>query len=428
MTKALTARSVEQVKPDLKVREIPDGALPGLYLVVQPSGTRSFALRYRHVGRTRNMTLGRWPAFSLGEARDAARSALRAIAEGRDPASERRHARQDTSTLFDEVARLFIERDQRPNNRTWKEAARLIGLRPEGDRLTAVRGGIVDRWSGRRIEDIRKREVIATIDALSDRPAIKQNTYAALRRLFNWALARDLLATSPCAGIEAPAPSPARDRVLTDDELRWFWHACEAVGPPFAPLFRLLCLTAQRREEVGGVRWTELNSNVWTIPAERVKNGREHSLILPEAAAALIRSMPRVERCPYIFSTTGRTPVSGYSEAKRRLDLAMLKLARNETGDVHAQIPPWRLHDLRRTAASGMARLGISLPTIEKVLNHVSGSFGGIVGVYQRHEFKDEKAAALKAWTEHVIEVVRGRIDAELGVLIPVKAIQPADA
>src|SRR3954452_5391477 len=131
MAKPLTARSIEQVKPLAKVREIPDGALPGLYLVVQPSGTRSFALRYRHVGRPRNMKLGRWPAFSLGEAREAARVALRAIAEGRDPAAERRHVKQDASTLFEKVAHLFIERDQRPDNRTWKETARLLGFRAE---------------------------------------------------------------------------------------------------------------------------------------------------------------------------------------------------------------------------------------------------------------------------------------------------------
>src|SRR5215218_1465625 len=257
MAKSLTARSIEQVKPGAKVREIPDGALPGLYLVVQPSGTRSFALRYRHVGRPRNMTLGRWPAFSLGEAREAARVALRAIAEGRDPAAERRHVKRDASTLFEKVAHLFIERDQRPNNRTWKETARLLGLRAEEDRLAVLKGGIVDQWCGRRLEDIRRRDVIAVIDALSDRPATKQNTYAALRRLFNWALARDLITASPCNGVEAPALTPARDRVLTDDELRWFWRACDAVGPPFAPLFRLLCLTGQRREEVGGMRWTD---------------------------------------------------------------------------------------------------------------------------------------------------------------------------
>ena len=222
MAKPLTARAVEQVKPEGKVREIPDGALPGLYLVVQPSGTRSFALRYRHMGRPRNMTLGRWPAFSLGEAREAAPAALRAVAEGRDPAGEKRHAKSDASTLFEEVARLFIERDQRPNNRTWKEVARLLGLRLVEDRLAIIKGGIVDQWSGRGLEDIRRREVIAALDALSDKPAVQQNTFAALRRLFNWTLARDLIASSPCMGVEAPEPSPPRERVLTDDEVRWF--------------------------------------------------------------------------------------------------------------------------------------------------------------------------------------------------------------
>lgn len=412
MAKPLTARAIDQVKPEARVREIPDGGLPGLYLVVQPSGTRSFALRYRHIGRTRNMILGRWPAFSLGDAREAARAALRAIAEGRDPAGEKRHAKSDSSTLCVEVARLFIERDQRPSNRTWKETARLIGLRPNEDRLAPIRGGIVDQWSSRRIEDIRRRDVIAVLDALSDKPATKQNTFAALRRFFNWALARDLIATSPCTGVEAPTPTPARDRVLTDDELRWFWLACETLGPPFAPLFKLLCLTGQRREEVGGMRWAELHGNLWVIPAARVKNGREHALLLPATALGLIQNVPAIEGCPFVFSTTGRTSLSGYSEAKRRLDAAMLNRAREETGRPSLRIAPWRLHDLRRTTASGMAKLGIPLPTIEKVLNHVSGSFGGIVGVYQRHDFKAEKAAALEAWGGHVIELANSKFTA----------------
>jgi integrase len=406
MARPLTARFIDQVKPEARVREIPDGGLPGLYLVVQPSGTRSFTLRYRHICRTRNMTLGRWPAFSLGDAREAARVAIRAIAEGRDPAGEKRHAKSDASTLCAEVACLFIERDQRPENRTWKETARLLGLRPEEDRLKPIRGGIVDRWSGRRIEDIRRRDVIAVLDALSDKPATKQNTFAALRRFFNWALARDLIVSSPCTGVEAPTPTSARDRVLTGDELRWFWLACQTLGPPFAPLFKLLCLTGQRREEVGGMRWNELEGNLWTIPASRVKNGREHALVLPEPALALIRSMPRIEDCPFVFSTTGATPVSGYSEAKRRLDQRMLELSRCETGRQDASIPTWRLHDLRRTAASGMAGLGIGLPTIEKVLNHVSGSFGGIVGVYQRYEYKAEKAEALKIWADKLVNTI----------------------
>ena len=154
------------------------------------------------------------------------------------------------------------------------------------------------------------------------------------------------------------------------------------------------------------MRWNELEGNLWTIPASRVKNGREHALVLPEPALALIRSMPRIEDCPFVFSTTGATPVSGYSEAKRRLDQRMLELSRCETGRQDASIPTWRLHDLRRTAASGMAGLGIGLPTIEKVLNHVSGSFGGIVGVYQRYEYKAEKAEALKIWADKLVNTI----------------------
>ena len=166
----------------------------------------------------------------------------------------------------------------------------------------------------------------------------------------------------------------SRDRVLDDDELRLVWQAADKIGWPFGPLIQLLTLTGQRRDEVGQMQWSEINikKQLWTLPRERVKTDQPHEVPLSTAAIGILKSLPRSRG--FVFSTNGRTPASGFSKAKRRID-ALLP----------PDMAPWRLHDLRRTVASGMARLNINLPVIEKVLAHSSGSFAGIVGVYQRH-------------------------------------------
>jgi integrase len=185
--------------------------------------------------------------------------------------------------------------------------------------------------------------------------------------------------------------------VLTDDELKALWKAAGELGWPFGDIVRLLILTGQRRDEVGEMGWPELalEQRLWTLPRGRVKNDNGHEVPLSAPAIEVIEKLPRVKGCPFVFSTTGETPVSGWGKGKDRLDEA-------------AGFDDWRLHDLRRTVASGMARLGIALPVIEKVLNHSSGSFRGIVGVYQRHSFADEKRAALEAWGRFVEQLVSG--------------------
>jgi integrase len=260
--------------------------------------------------------------------------------------------------------------------------------------------------------------VIELLDRLTDRGvgSMTNRVFSIIRKLFNWCISRDLLMVSPCAGVRPPVPEVRRDRVLTDDELRWFWKATDKLGLPFGPLFKMLALTGQRLSEVAGMAPGEVKAKerLWTIPKARVKNNQEHDVPLSDAALAIIEAMPKIKGDAghvYVFTTTGNSPVSGWSRAKNNLDKAMLEIARQEAeeaGDDPAAvtIPEWRLHDLRRTAASGMGRLGIHLPVTEKVLNHTSGSFAGIVGVYQRHTFADEKRQALDAWARFVASVV----------------------
>jgi integrase len=228
---------------------------------------------------------------------------------------------------------------------------------------------------------------------------------AAVRKLFNWCLARDVIQVSPCSLIEPPAPERSRDRILSDDELRLVWNAAGKDSSPFGSLVKLLMLTGQRLAEVGGMRWDELNleNKLWTLPAERVKNGERHEVPLSDAVIEILTALPRIKTTKgFVFTTTRDAAVSGFSRAKDRLDAAIAAAAVNDAPAVEH----WTFHDLRRTMASGMARLGIQLPVIEKVLNHTSGTFRGVVGVYQRHTYSDEKRKALEAWASFVTGLI----------------------
>jgi integrase len=388
----LTIRSVEAIKPGPERREIPDSFLPGLYLIQQPSGARSWAVRYRFQGVPRKHTLGSYPSVDLKAARGLASKALRAVAEGRDPGREKILARAAKADCVDRIVEDFLGRHVRRSNRprTAQETERLL------------RQHVLPRWRSRMVHEITRRDVFDILDRVVDggAPIAANRVLAAVRKFFNWCVARDIIAASPCAGVKPPTAERARDRVLSDDELRLVWQAANKFGGTFGSLVKMLALTGQRRDEVARMRWDELDfeTRLWTLPPARTKNNQPHEVPLSKAALAVLQSVPRVADSPFVLTNAGPSPASGYSKGKRRVD-ALLP----------ADMPPWRLHDLRRTAASGMARLGINLPVIEKVLNHASGSFAGIVGVYQRHSFADEKRHALEAWGNFVAALAEGK-------------------
>ncbi|MFC0217887.1 tyrosine-type recombinase/integrase [Pseudochelatococcus lubricantis] len=432
MAKALTAAAVEKIKADPEKRiEIPDGFVVGLYLVVQPSGKKSWAARYRSHGKPKKLTLGAFPALDLAGARDAARTALRAVQEGADPAAAKQHERETADLRrFDTVVRSFLARYAAPKNRSWKETARQLGLAPDKGKIAAaadtkvadalandpalfavLKGSPIDKWGHRPVTTIDRADVLAHLDSIVDRGAGVQanRAFAALRKLFNWTVERTLLAASPCEGLKPPTAEKSRDRVLSDDETRALWIACDAIGWPFGPLVKLLVLTGQRRDEVAGMRWEEVSGDLWTIPRERAKNDTTHLVPLSDATRDALSHAHQTG--DIVFTTTGTTPVSGFSRAKRTLDAEMLKALRKQAaengGDPEViTLAPWRLHDIRRTVATGMAKNGAPIHVVEKVLNHVSGTFGGVTGVYQRHDFADEKRAALQAWAVRVDRIV----------------------
>lgn len=396
MPKALTVRAIEAIRSGTTRAEIPDGLIPGLYLICQPTGAKSWAVRYRAGGRTRKHTLGRYPGVDLANARELARRALIAIASGRDPAAEKVEARrvagdsaEPAHDRFDAAASLFIERYAKANTKekSWRESERLIATH------------VLPLWRARRVQEIAKRDVVELMDTIVDRgaPVSANRTLAVIRRMFGWLIERGVIVANPCAGVRAPTVEKSRDRVLSDEELRAILRACDGLNEPFGALVKLLALTAQRRDEIGQMAWREvdLDARIWIIPKERAKNGIAHDVPLSDPAVNVLKSIRRIAgHRGLVFTTTGETPVSGFSKVKKRLDTAV------------PDAPPWVLHDLRRSAASGMARLGINLPVIEKVLNHTSGSFGGVAGIYQRHKFSDEKRVALETWAAHVQALV----------------------
>src|SRR5262245_7781349 len=412
MARGLTPLQVENAKPANDRREIADQGKPGLYLVIQPTGKKSWAVRYRRLNdqKPRKYTLDGFP--SLAVARKLAQAVLDKVAEGGDPAAAKQAEYQKKrldpgeSDGFSDVAIRFITRDQRPNNRTWKETARLLGIR-EGENgvLMAIPGGLVDTWDNRKIGEIPKRDIIAVVDAIEQRGAgiIANRTLAAIRRLFNWCVEKDILQMSPCAGIKPPAEENSRRRVLSDDEIRLFWNACGRLGYPFGDAGKMLLLTGARRSEVADMTRHEIKGDTWTIPRERQKNNEPQAVPLSEPAIAVLSNARKVKSdAGFVFTATGERPVSGWSKNKIAIDEIMADASTRKIED-------WHLHDLRRTVASGMARLGIRLEVIEKVLNHTSGSFGGIVGVYQLHSYEAEKREALQKWAEEVARIVSGK-------------------
>jgi integrase len=403
MPKVLTAPAVSGAKPKLDKRgeltrhEIPDGGLPGLYLIVQPSGKKSWAARYRHCGKARKLTIGPYPRIGLADARQSARKALVDASEGGDPAGDKRRRRQggETSDVFKDVAERFITTYAMRNNKSWREIKRLINKE------------VLPAWGSRRLPQIHRRDVLSLLERIEQRgsPFTANRVFTVVRKLFNWAVQKALLSDSPCKGLEKPVTEISRDRILSDAELRWLWQACPDLGVT-GGFVRMLMITGQRRTEVAGLSEAELVGRVWTIPASRTKNKRENRLELPAVAMQVLAEMPRIGAGAFYFTHDGTKPLSGFTLAKSNVDAAMLVKAK---ADGVTEIPAWTFHDIRRTVASNMARLSVTLTVAEAVLNHKSGTIQGVTAVYNRYDYAREKEQALATWANALGAIVTGQ-------------------
>jgi integrase len=368
-----------------------DSAYPGLALRITAKGVKSWTYFGRVHGKIKRATLGRSPDLSLAKARRKAGETADAMRQGIDPAAAKRAQRAAVRDNFEGVLTEWLKRDQ-AENRSHAEVKRLI----ERETLPA--------WRGRLMSNITRRDVLDCIDAVVDRgsPIMARRLHAHLHRLFRWSVGRGIITANPMEGMEKPGSETQRDRVLSDAELASVWRAAEKVGWPFGPVVRLLILTGARRQEIGGLRWEEIFGDKIELSGSRTKVGEAHTIPLSTVALDLIATLPRIGNSAYLFTTTGKTPVSGWTRSKALLDKAII-----EFNDGRA-LSDWRLHDLRRTVATGLQRLGVGLQVTEAVLGHVGGSRAGIVGVYQRHEYAEEKKAALEAWGRFVQDMLTG--------------------
>jgi integrase len=389
-SKVLTQLAVDRFKPPANGREIHwDALLPGFGLRITANGARSWIAMYRVAGKSVMQTIGSQSAIpKVDDARKLAREAILVARTGVNPVEIRRAEEAEQDRTFKVVADRYLrEHADRHLGTAWNREVRRILARD-----------VIPCWGDRPIRDIARSDVNALLDKKAvDAPVQANRELAAVSGLFGWAASHDLADANPAAGVRRRAKETPRDRILDDNEIVRFWASCEALAWPFGPMFQLLLLTAQRRDEVGGMRWSELDleRREWMLPRERAKNGRAHVIHLSAPAIEIIAGLPRFESDIVFLGATGVTPASGFSRAKERLDMLM--------GDP----PAWILHDLRRSAASGMARLGVGPHVVDKILAHSGGTIRGVAAVYNRFEYLPERAAALDAWGRFIESLVR---------------------
>lgn len=461
----LTPLAVERLKaPKTGRDEYADTLVPGLTLRVSDSGRRTYSLLYRVRGQAADLSARGLPkkgrlrrlnllATELGAARAEARTALELADVGKDPVQERHRQinanRELAADTFGALAAQFLEEHRKARNRPSVYAASMSTL----DRL------ILPHWGERPITEITTRDVnslLRATKALVASPGAKVRRGAPnkvlieARAVFAFARREGLLVTNPTDGVKMPVAEPPRDRVLLSvdeegrirslEELRRIWLAAGELGYPFGQVFRMLILTGQRRDEVARMRWSDLeglhgDTPVWHLAGESTKSGRAHDVPLSSAAATLLRELPRFGHgsarnvrmlAGYCFSSTGgEKPVSGFSKAKSRLDATLIRDLRDEAiaaGEAPDEIEvprPWRIHDLRRSAATGIAALGFPPHVVGAVLNHSPGATHGVTAIYVKHRYGAEKRKALEAWSECLGSAVAERPFEANGVLSP---------
>ncbi len=391
MAEKLTERSIERLTCPTGRKDalVFDAQQQGLGVRVMAGGSKSYFAQYTVAGQRRRVPLGNVDAISLAAARSAAGTVLGEVAKGLDPAAQRKDRA--------EAAKVAALRERMTVAQLVADWTRLhLAHRSPRYRLEApaTLQRVLGEWWGRPAERLERRDVVAVVDRLP--PSMARAAAAYGRAAFAWAQKRGSVPANPFAALPVTLGTARRDRVLTDAEAARVWQAAAATPAPYGPIVRMLLLTGQRREEVSGMAWAEMSDDLrtWTIPGTRTKNGQPSVVPLPAPATALLRERLAAigeRRDGLVFpGQGGRAAFAGWSKAKLALDKA-------------AGVKDWRLHDLRRTVATGLQRLGVRLEVTEAVLNHVSGSRSGIVGIYQRHDWAVEKRAALEGWAGHLL-------------------------
>jgi integrase len=389
----LTDLVLRKVRAEKGRKELWDTQIDGFGVRVSESGLKAYFVVYRDLGGIkRRQGLGTYPDTSLADARDAAYQVKRAIEKGEKPAlvaeaeqkeTERKAAVRASKSFVDAVddyLQIYCAEHNRPST--------------QDEKRWILRNTCGGRWKDKAIGEIGKQEVVKLLDEYmkAGKGSGANHILSRLRTFFAWCVERELVTTNPCDKLRKPARVKTRERVLTADELARIWHASAIADYPYGAIMRLLLLTGQRRGEVVGLRWSEIGdeSRLWTIPKERTKNGREHALPVSDLVLSIIEELPMLNDA-LVFPAKGKTETtfSGFSKCKAELDRL-------------SGVKDWTLHDLRRTAATGMAKLGTAPHVVEAILNHLSGTFAGVAGIYNRHDYESEMRVALDQWSRHV--------------------------
>jgi integrase len=384
----LTKRRVDAAKAQAARYDLWDGALPGFALRVAPDGTKSFILRYRLRGQGRQspkrfMSLGRYGAVTVDQARAAAQSILGEVAKGLDPAIAQRKAETTARNTLAAVCEEYLKRDGK-------------ALRTVEQRRALLKRLVLPALGARPIDQIKRGDIVALLDRIEDEsgPRMADMTLAVLRKIMNWHETRNEDFRSPIVrGMARTKPKErARQNTLNDDELRAIWKAASEAEGPFPALLKFLLLTAARRTEAAAMTRAEISGGDWELPAAR--NKTKLDLIRPLSAAAqeVLASLPQIGN-RYVFTTDGRSPLSGFSKAKREFEK-------------RCGVTGWRLHDLRRTARTLMSRAGVNSDHAERALGHV---INGVRATYDRHEFYQEKKTAFEALAAQIADILKSK-------------------
>lgn len=389
--KRLTEAGVDRARPNGKRAEYADSVAPGLRLVVQPGGGKSWAARIRVNGKQIKITIGPYPAITLSEARKKALAVAQCAQRGEDPRHVEAEAKANT---VEQVVKEWIRRDQKERGRkSWYEIERLFAR------------DVNSRIGSRPVSGVTLRQVDTIITRVWDRaPTQGRRLHAYLHRFFRWAKGKGFVESNPLEGVQKPGKERKRDRVLSDGELAEVWKACAAEGWPYGEFVQALILTGCRagtkaasRSETGllKLRWSEVKEDRIEFKPDRMKTGVGHVVPLSGMARELMSGWPRFANCEYVFTAYGKAPYSAGHHPKQRLD-GRINAARGEDAE---PIEPWTLHDIRRTVATGLQKLKVDYEVRRAVLGHAVQGMGG---VYDRHDLFEEKKEALEVWARHV--------------------------
>ena len=358
-----------------------DDLVIGLSCRVYDTGKKVFYLNKRLDGSQRRIKIGEFPYVSLEQARIKARDLLTQIELGEFEKGDDAPKAPTLAIVVEDFIRLYAK----PRNRDWKRTAALLRK--------------FEPLYSKPIDEIKRPMIVAILDELiaGGMGTGVNRALSSISKLFNWAADRGIIEHNPIAGMKKPVPERSRDRILSDKELRAVWRSSAAEGYPFGVFTQVLIATGQRRSEVAEMRWSEIDfeKGIWTLPAERAKNKSLHVIPLSPVVTDLLQSVPRFLRSDYVFTTTGTSPISGIGKYKERLTSA------SKTDTI-----PWTIHDIRRTVATEMARLGIAPHIIEAVLNHKTGVISGVASIYNRYGYAEEKREALERWGDELTRTV----------------------